>query len=71
MLKVLIADDKYKVGFLVKSLIEWDRLNLEFTEIVQDGATAYQKSLEHTPDIVITDIRMPGLSGLDLINISF
>lgn len=67
MLKVLIADDEYKVGFLVKSLIEWDRLNLEFTEIVQDGATAYQKILEHTPDIVITDIRMPGLSGLDLI----
>lgn len=29
MLKVLIADDEYKVGFLVKKLIEWDKLNLE------------------------------------------
>ena len=34
MLKVLIADDEYKVGFLVKKLIDWDKLNLAFAGLV-------------------------------------
>lgn len=67
MLKVLIADDEYKVGFLVKKLIEWDKLNLEFAGFVQDGMTAYETICECNPDIVITDIRMPVLNGLELI----
>lgn len=67
MLKVLIADDEYKVGFLVRKLIEWERLNLEFAGIVQDGVTAYHRICEECPDIVITDIRMPELTGLELI----
>ena len=66
MLKVLIADDEYKVGFLVKKLIDWDKLNLEFAGLVQDGMTAYEKICECAPDIVITDIRMPGMTGLEL-----
>lgn len=67
MQKVLIADDERKVGFLIKSLIQWDRLDLEFAGLVKDGVTAYEKIREIKPDIVITDIRMPGLSGLELI----
>lgn len=67
MLKILIADDEKKVGLLVKELINWDKLHLELIDIVQDGQTAYDLIMEKQPDIVITDIRMPNLSGLDLI----
>ena len=39
MQKVLIADDERKVGFLIKSLIQWERLDLEFAGLVKDGVT--------------------------------
>ena len=67
MRKVLIADDEVKVGQLVKRLIQWDRLGLTCIGLVTDGQTAYEKILSESPDIVITDIRMPGCDGLDLI----
>ncbi len=67
MWKVLIADDEKKVGLLIKKLIDWDNLNLELLDIVQDGKNALEVILKKKPDIVITDIRMPVISGLDLI----
>lgn len=67
MRKVLIADDEIKVGQLVKRLIQWDRLGLTCIGLVTDGQTAYEKILSESPDIVITDIRMPVLTGLEMI----
>lgn len=66
-LKVLIADDEHKIGMLVKTLIEWDELNLEYIDIVNDGEKAFEAICDKQPDIVITDIQMPRMNGLDLI----
>ncbi len=67
MLKVLIADDELKVGKLVEALVDWDNLELSLVDVVQDGQIAYEVIMQQHPDIVITDIRMPSLSGLELI----
>ncbi len=67
MLKVLIADDEVKVGKLIQALICWDDLGLELVGIYTDGKSAWEAICEHQPDIVITDIRMPVISGLDLV----
>ncbi len=67
MLTILIADDEKKVGVLVKELIDWKNLPLKLLGVVQDGQAAYDMILDKKPDIVITDIRMPRISGLELI----
>jgi two-component system response regulator YesN len=70
MYRVIIADDEPKVSQLIKNLIEWERLNLELVATAQDGMTALELIKEYQPDIVITDIRMPGYDGIELIRYS-
>lgn len=67
MYKVIIADDEPKVAQLVKNLIQWEDLGLEHVATAQDGIAALELIKEHRPDIVITDIRMPGYDGIQLI----
>lgn len=65
--KVLIADDEYLIGQLIAKLIKWQELQMECMDIVDNGKAAYDVILEKKPDIVITDIRMPKMSGLELV----
>ena len=65
--KVLIVDDEYFIGKLIYKLISWEEKNLECVGILDNGEDAIDYIKNNTPDIVITDIRMPGISGLDLI----
>lgn len=67
MCRVLIADDEPKVLLLIKNLIEWDALGLELVATASDGVSALTAIGELRPDIVITDIRMPGYDGIELI----
>ena len=67
MQSVLIADDEMSVCNLIKHLISWEELGLTGMGYAHDGIQAYQIIMEKKPDIVITDIRMPGLDGLKLI----
>ena len=67
MCRVLIADDEPKVLLLIRNLIEWDELGLELVATANDGVSALALIEEQRPDIVITDIRMPGHDGIELI----
>lgn len=65
---VLIVDDEFRIGILIKKLIHWDEFNLECVDVVDNGETAYEIIQgEKCPDVVITDIRMPRINGLELI----
>ena len=65
--KVIIADDEQHICHLIKALIEWEQYGLEVVGFANDGNKAFQMCEECSPDFLITDIRMPGLSGIELI----
>ena len=67
MLKVLIADDEEKICQLIEKLINWKSLGLKVAAVASNGVDAVKKIIEYRPDIVITDIRMPGIDGMELI----
>ena len=67
MLKLIIADDERVIRESISSLIDWNSLGIELVGTCRDGIEAYHMILDESPHIVMTDIRMPGLSGLELI----
>lgn len=66
MLKLLIADDEIKICQLIEYLVDWEKFDIQIIGIVNDGEQAWKEIKIHKPDIVITDIRMPGYDGLSL-----
>lgn len=66
MFKVLIADDERRVVKMLKASIPWEKLDMELVEPAYNGIDALDITQKNNVDIVITDIRMPGMSGLDL-----
>ena len=66
-LKVVIADDEERICRLIEVLIDWENLGMEIAGVARNGIEAYEAVQQHRPDILITDIRMPGMSGLELI----
>lgn len=69
-LSVLIADDEFRIAKLIEKLIHWDEFHMECAGLVDNGETALEMIKERKPDIVITDIRMPKINGLDLIRMT-
>lgn len=67
MQKLIIADDERVIRETIYSLIDWESLGIEVIGLCKDGIEAYNMILDESPDIVMTDIRMPGLSGLELV----
>ncbi|MGG4033744.1 response regulator [Paenibacillus cisolokensis] len=67
MLKAVVFDDEYIVLEGLRSMIDWQRYGIELAGTAGDGLTALQMLRDEAPDIVLTDIRMPGMDGLQLI----
>lgn len=65
-MKILIVDDEPMVREGLKIGIDWSEMGFEEVECASDGKSALQVFGEFKPDILLTDIRMPFMNGLEL-----
>ncbi|HHX59899.1 MAG TPA: AraC family transcriptional regulator [Epulopiscium sp.] len=69
MIKLLIVDDEPLMQIGIKSMLDWKSLNIEIYGTAMNGADALELIEEELPDIVLCDIKMPIMTGLELIKI--
>ena len=67
MMRVVILDDEEKILSLICTLINWKKLDMELSGTASDGINGLELIKKIKPDFLITDIRMPGKSGLQVI----
>ena len=66
MLKVFLVEDEFVVRDGIKNNIDWKAHGYEFCGEASDGELAFPMIQKLKPDIVITDIKMPFMDGLEL-----
>ncbi len=67
MYKVLIAEDELLTRAGIVSSVNWAELNMQIVAQADDGIQALQLYRTHYPEIVVTDLNMPRLGGVELI----
>ncbi|RJE87616.1 response regulator [Paenibacillus sp. 1011MAR3C5] len=67
MWKVLLVEDEFFVRESVKELIRWEELGFTLSGEAGDGIEALEKMKADAPDLVLTDIVMPRMDGIQLL----
>ena len=64
--KVLLVDDNYLTVESLEKSLDWEKYGFNDIMLAHDGQTALELIRNNTPELIISDISMPGLSGLEL-----
>lgn len=67
MYSLMVFDDEQIVIESVKHIVENELKNIQVTQTARSGREAIEKARIERPDIILTDIRMPGISGLEAV----
>ncbi|GKX67235.1 response regulator [Inconstantimicrobium mannanitabidum] len=67
MYKILIVDDEAIIRKGLKTIVDWDKLQCNVCGEACDGIEAIEMVKTYMPDMIIIDIRMPGMNGIDAI----
>lgn len=68
MLKVMIVEDEDIVREDIKHLIDWEQHGFEIIAEARNGGEGLRICMEQNPDVIITDIKMPVMGGLEMID---
>ena len=66
MLRILLADDEPLVLIGLQGMLEWEKLGYTVCGTARNGRIAQELIEREQPDIVIADVKMPVMDGLDL-----
>ncbi len=66
MIKVFLVEDEIVIRSGIRNQIDWEKEGMEFAGEASDGELAYPMIQQIKPDIIITDIKMPFMDGLQL-----
>lgn len=66
MIKVFLVEDEYAIREGIKKSVNWEANGYTLVGEAGDGEMAFPKIVKARPDILITDIRMPFMDGLEL-----
>ncbi len=64
MIKVIICDDQAIIRDGLEMLLKLER-DIEVVGLAQDGAEAVELAAAHTPDLILMDLKMPGINGVE------
>ncbi|MDO4293183.1 MAG: response regulator [Eubacteriales bacterium] len=67
MYHVFLADDEPWALAILKNLIEWNEYGFAVSGEAEDGRQAMERIERMKPDLILSDIRMPGMDGLTLL----
>jgi two-component system response regulator YesN len=67
LMKLLIVDDESVIRQGLRNAIEWNKYDIEVVGEAANGDEAFKKVIDLKPDIMMTDIRMPLMDGIELI----
>lgn len=64
--RIILVDDEEEIREAVKKRVDWEGCGFELVASVENGQEAMEKCEALNPDVVITDIKMPFVDGLNL-----
>ena len=66
MLRILIVDDEKSTRDVIINLIDWNELGIRLVGEAEDGEEALAIASREKPDILLTDVKMPKMNGIEL-----
>ena len=70
MYSVLILDDNKPIAAHIQHTIAWEELGCRVVAVLHDGISGREAIERFKPDLIITDVEMPGLSGIQMVELA-